>query len=46
MNPERFQRVADLFREACQREPAARAVYLAQACGDHVAVDPRGIYAR
>jgi eukaryotic-like serine/threonine-protein kinase len=33
MNPDRWQRVADLYNEALEREPGARGAFLADACG-------------
>ena len=34
MTPERWKRLADLFESALEHEPAARAEFLAAACGD------------
>jgi hypothetical protein len=38
MDPDRWRRVNDLFHAALDRDPGERAVFLAEACGDDVAV--------
>lgn len=38
MNPERWKRIETLFESAIERDPAERAAFLDQACGDDVTI--------